>query len=46
MERLQLAVNLPILFLLLQHVGVARGGLLGSGTGEGSCAAAPFRDVV
>ena len=34
---------LPRLLLL---VGVARGGLLGAGTGEGSCAAPPFREVV
>ena len=29
--------------LLLLHVSCAAGGLLGAGTGEGSCAAPPFR---
>merc|ERR1719244_1851216 len=34
-----------IVSILVSLVSVARGGLLGAGTGEGSCAAPPFRAV-
>ena len=32
--------------MLATSLGLARAGLLGAGTGEGSCAAAPFRSVL
>ena len=34
------------LTLLVTSLGLARAGLLGAGTGEGSCAAPPFRLVL
>ena len=34
------------LTLLVTSLGLARAGLLGAGTGEGSCAAPPFRSVL
>ena len=36
-------VMLPLLLLVLLVPGLAQAGLLGAGTGLGSCAAAPFR---
>ena len=36
-------VMLPLLLLVLLVIGQAQAGLLGAGTGLGSCAAPPFR---
>merc|ERR550519_3108692 len=37
---------LSLLAILLLSVGCCHGGLLGAGTGDGSCRAAPYRAVV
>merc|ERR1712179_843619 len=37
---------LSLLAILLLYVGCCHGGLLGAGTGDGSCRAAPYRAVV